>query len=270
MRYAVVGHVEWIEFLRVKKVPEPGEIVHALESWQEPGGGGGVAAVQLARMSQNQTVFFTALAQDELGQRAARELQDLGVRMEVAWRPPPQRRGVTFVDEQGERTITVLGPRIGPHGADPLAWNLLDDCDAVYFTAGDREALLHARRARMLVSTSRVLQDLQGVKLDAVIGSQNDKTERFDPSDIEPRPWLSVLTEGGEGGSWVTEDGKTGRFKAASLPGPVADAYGCGDTFAAGVTYGLGQGWGLDRTFAYAARCGAICLTSKGPYAVHV
>ena len=31
MRVAVVGHVEWIEFARVERVPAPGEIVHALE-----------------------------------------------------------------------------------------------------------------------------------------------------------------------------------------------------------------------------------------------
>jgi ribokinase len=49
MRAAVVGHVEWIEFARVEHVPRPGEIVHALEGWEEPGGGGAVAAVQLGR-----------------------------------------------------------------------------------------------------------------------------------------------------------------------------------------------------------------------------
>jgi len=44
MRAAVVGHVEWIEFGRVDHVPAPGEIVHVSDSWQEPGGGGAVAA----------------------------------------------------------------------------------------------------------------------------------------------------------------------------------------------------------------------------------
>jgi len=29
----VVGHVEWVEFIRVEEVPRPGEIVHALERW---------------------------------------------------------------------------------------------------------------------------------------------------------------------------------------------------------------------------------------------
>jgi ribokinase len=45
MKLAVVGHVEWIEFLRVESVPRPGDIVGARETWEEPAGGGGVAAV---------------------------------------------------------------------------------------------------------------------------------------------------------------------------------------------------------------------------------
>ena len=40
MRVAVVGHVEWVEFARVERVPVAGEIVHALDAWEEPGGGG--------------------------------------------------------------------------------------------------------------------------------------------------------------------------------------------------------------------------------------
>ena len=41
MRVAVVGHVEWIEFARVERMPAAGEIVHASDAWEEPGGGGG-------------------------------------------------------------------------------------------------------------------------------------------------------------------------------------------------------------------------------------
>jgi ribokinase len=46
----------------------------------------------------------------------------------------------------------------------------------------------------------------------------------------------------------------------------VADAYGCGDSFAAGLTYGLGAGDDIDAALALAARNGAACLTARGPY----
>src|SRR5438034_6208 len=66
MRVVVVGHVEWIELARVAHVPAPGEIVHALEVWEEPAGGGAVAAVQLARLA-GECLFLTALGDDDLG-----------------------------------------------------------------------------------------------------------------------------------------------------------------------------------------------------------
>src|SRR5262249_57454969 len=57
MQLAVVGHVEWVEFARVDHMPEPGEIVHALETWEEPAGGGAVAAVQLAHLPGSGPLF---------------------------------------------------------------------------------------------------------------------------------------------------------------------------------------------------------------------
>jgi ribokinase len=46
----------------------------------------------------------------------------------------------------------------------------------------------------------------------------------------------------------------------------VRDAYGAGDSFAAGLTYGLGAGWSVDKAVELAARCGAACLTGSGPF----
>ena len=62
-RVAVVGPVEWMEFARVPRLPVSGDIVHATESWVEAGGGGAVAAVQLAKLGGGSD-FFTALGYD--------------------------------------------------------------------------------------------------------------------------------------------------------------------------------------------------------------
>jgi ribokinase len=263
-----VGHVEWIEFARVDHVPAAGEIVHALENWQEPGGGGAVAAVQMARLTEN-TIFFTALGDDELGHRARDELEALGLDVKVAWREGPQRRGFVFVDAGGERTITVIGERIGPRGEDDLPWHELAEVDAVYFTAGDAEAARAARRARSMVSTARGLETLAEarVELDALVASAKDAGERYARGDLQPEPRLVVRTAGAAGGEWERADGETGRYPSTPLPGPIADAYGCGDSFAAGLTVGLGQSLPLDEAFRLAARCGAACMTGRGPYA---
>src|SRR5262245_9501353 len=126
MRTAVVGHVEWIEFGRLERVPNAGDIAHAKDAWEEPGGGGAVAAVQLARLSGDCT-FFTALGDDARGEWSRRELEELGVRVEAAIRDEPTRRGVVFLDSTGERTIVTLGDRLEPRGQDDLPWSALDD-----------------------------------------------------------------------------------------------------------------------------------------------
>src|SRR5438067_1292046 len=74
--------------------------------------------------------------------------------------------------------------------------------------------------------------------------------------------FFTALADGGLGG-WIRPGGP---FRAAPIPGPVADAYGCGDCFAAGVTYGVGRALPVDEAVAIGARCGATVLTSKGPY----
>ncbi len=117
MRAAVVGHVELIEFVPVEHVPSPGEIVSAGDSWIEAAGGGSVAAVQLSKLADS-VLFFTALATDELGLGAKAELEERGIEVHATALEPPQRRGFTFVDEVGERTITTIGPKRGPRGHD--------------------------------------------------------------------------------------------------------------------------------------------------------
>jgi ribokinase len=265
MRAAAVGHVEWVEFVRVPKVPVQGEIARATGLWDDAAGGAAVAAVQLAKLS-GAAVLITALGDDDLGHRVPAALAERQVRVEAVWRDAPQRRAVTFLDDDGERTITVIGERHQPNGADDLPWNDLHSTDAVYFTAGDAGALRRAREAAALVATARVLPVLSsaGVRLDAVVGSGNDPSERYEP--FEPTPRLVVLTDGARGGSYSMDGGEWRRYEAAPLPGALVDLYGCGDSFAAGLTHGLGAGLPAEKAIELAARCGAACATGRGPY----
>jgi ribokinase len=267
MRTAVLGHVEWVEFARVERLPAPGDILHASDWWEEPAGGGTVAAVQLHRLAGH-CAFFTALGKDAVGKRAHLEIEGLGPRVEAARRRAPTRRALTLIDDTGERAITILGDRLQPTAADPLPWGELDGADAVYVCATDAAALRLARRARVVVATSRVSPLLAGagVRLDAVVGSGSDPAEGVDASALSPPPDLLVRTEGERGGTFVTADGREGRYEAAPTPGPVVDAYGSGDCFAAGLAFGLASGMGADDALALGARCGAWCVAGRGPY----
>jgi ribokinase len=257
MRFAVVGHTEWVQFGRVARMPEPGEIVHTSDDWEEAAGGGPVTAVQLARLGA-EVEFHTALGDDELGQRAAEQFRAQGLTARIQWRGEPTRRAFTHLDGTGERTITVLGDTLLPRGPLHL------DADACFFVSGDAAALRSARAAPFLAATSRRLATIReaGVRLDLLVGSAADPGERIvaavDAAHV-------VLTAGAAGGN---ADGSP--YAAAPLPGSVADAYGCGDSFAAALAYGLARGDGIAAALDLAARAGAAVMTGRGPFAAQL
>lgn len=268
MKVAVVGHVEWIRFARVDEMPAAGDIAHSFDDWEEVGGGGGVAAVQLARLA-GECHFFTALGDDELGRRARKRLEAEGVRVHAGLVRLPTRWAFVHVDAHAERTITTVGEKHRPRGHDDsLPWHELADADAVFFTAGDVDALIHARRARVLTATARDLAVLRraGVALEALVGSGQDDAERYHAGDLDPEPALVVTTSGSLGG-WAQPGGP---FTAAPVPGEIVDTYGAGDCFMAGLTFALGAGLDAHDAIAFAARCGAAALTGRGVAPRHV
>jgi ribokinase len=265
MKVAVVGHVEWGRFAHVERIPKRGEIVHAELMFELAAGGGPVAAVQLRKLAGNCT-FYTALGDDELGHRALRELSAMGVRVAAVFRDEPQRQAFVHVDATGERTITVMGSRLGPRGTDDLPWDEIDDLDAVYFCAGDDVTLAHARRAKVLVATTREAERVAraGLELDAVVGSATDPAETYIEAD--PPPALIVETQGAKGGRYRGRDGRKGRFAPGTLRGETVCTYGAGDSFAAALTFALGGGLATSDALRLAAECGAAVLRRPGPY----
>ena len=269
LRVAVVGHVEWVEFMAVDRLPAAGQIVHARALAALPAGGGAVAAAQLAKLAGT-CLFLTALGKDALGQQARTALEDLGLELHVAWRDRPTRRAVCFISADGERSITVVGERLTPRAEDPLPWERLQDCGGVFVSASDAAGLRRARTAGVLAATPRVslsILEAAGVSLDALIGSALDPAEQVGPADLTRRPKLLIRTEGAEGGSVLDDQDRLVRFQAQPLGGPIVDTYGAGDCFAAGVTYGLAAGMTTAQAIALGCRCGAACIQAAGPYA---
>ncbi len=261
----MVGHVEWVQFARVRTVPEAGDVAHAHSPFEEPAGGGAVAAVQLARLAGS-AVFVTALGEDEHGHRSVTRLEELGVDVRASFGTAPTRRALTLVDDAGERTITTFGERLEPLADDAL-WSSLGRFDALYFTAGGIGALRAARAASdVLVASPRAGDALgRGVALDALVLSGEDQIELRAAAAAQADAELVVWTEGAHGGRY-RRGGETGGWQACPLPAAAVDSYGCGDSFAAGLTYALGAGCALADALALAARCGATCLTGRGPY----
>lgn len=263
-RVAIVGHAEWVTHAR-GRLPEPGAITHLDDPLDEPGGGGGVAAVQAAALGAD-CRFLTALGDDALGHRTAEAIAATGVTMDVAWRPVPQTRALSVTGDDGDRAIAVVGTRLHPEPGDPLGWDALAGVGAVYFTGRDPGTLAACRRAPVLVVMARrwaVLAEA-GVQADVLVGSADDPGETPPYGAVKPPPHVVVATQGERGG-WVRPAGEPPwRWDAAPSPGPPLDSYGCGDVFAAGLTVGLAAGWDMQRAIALANRCGASAVTARG------
>ncbi len=269
-RIAVIGHVEHVTLGRVPAVPRAGEIAHLEAPRWFPGGGGGVAFLQLAR-SDAEVHLFTALGNDDAAREVAAAVAGTGARIHAVHRDAPHTRDVVLVDPAGERTIVVVGPPLHPAAADPLPWKLLASCDAAYFTAEDPAALRAAREARLLVVTARRRAALvaSGVRADVVIGSASDPREASGLSDYPVAPGALVLTEGAAGGRIETAAGAA-RFAAPPSPARVESAYGAGDTFAAAVTYVLAAGLELAAACERAGAHAVAVLGARDPREGHL
>ena len=260
-RIGVIGHIEWVDFLPVPRFPRQGEVIHAEGGFLRAGGGGGVAASVLTEIGA-EIDFFTALGDDVYGHAALAQLEERGVHMHVAWRAEPTRRAVTLLEPSGERTIVTLGERLEPRGSDELDWDRLREAGSVYFTAGDAGALKHARRAAVVVASPRARAVLETSTVDALVFSESDPDESEWAKRAAPHARLLEATEGERGGRWWGES--DGRWAPAPLPGAAQDSYGCGDSFAAAFTLGLGRGDSVDDAAALGAHWGAFALTRVG------
>ena len=266
VNFAVIGHVEWINFLKVDQLPIPGVISHSKKSHEYPAGGGSIIAKTLSELSLNQIHFFTALGNDDYGQKCFKILTNMGIKLHVAWRDKPTRRGFSLIDSQGERAITVIGERLAPKHKDNLEWNILKKMDGIFITASDPEIFKMARLAPILCTTPRVGLDTinrSNVLLDGLIGSNLDPGEVFSFSELLVKPRYIIKTEGEKGG--IIFPG--GRYKALKNKKRKVDSYGCGDSFAAGILYGMASKWNIDKSLNLAKINGRDASEFFGPYA---
>ena len=266
LSFAVVGHIEWMEFLRVDELPKPGHISHSENSIELPAGAGAVISKTLRELTVNDVHFFTSLGNDYYGKKSFEILSSMGMELHVAWREKPTRRGFSLIDFKGERSITVIGERLAPIHADSLDWDILQKMDGIFITAADSWIFKKARIAGTLCTTPRAglgTINKSNVFLDGLIGSNLDPGEEFSLSQISTKPRYTIKTEGEQGG--IVFPG--GRYQALKNKKNKVDSYGCGDTFAAAILYGLSSGWNIEKSLNLAKVLGRDASQFFGPYA---
>ena len=264
MRVAVVGHVEWVDFLVVERSPNAGR--DRPGEGHVAGGGGrrrrrGRAAAQARRRCdcstrRSATMRSGAGRYEELsGPRASGSRRSGEPSLSAVLSAFSTRAG-SARSRCSDRSSSRVDPIRCP-GTSSSRWTASTSPGATStpfgrhgrqrFWSPRRESCpCFARPASSSTCSSR---------------ARPIAAERYD-GGLEPAPRYVVRTEGQRGGT--VEPG--GRFPPGEVPGPVVDAYGAGDAFAAGLTYGLADGMPIEQRAG--ARIPLRCVSARRPRAL--
>ena len=93
----MIGHVEWVAFVRLSDLPPRGGLAQATPVREHAGGGAVVAAAVLASLGA-EVEFFCALGDDERARRSEQELTARGITVHAARRSQPSRFVFAMLD----------------------------------------------------------------------------------------------------------------------------------------------------------------------------
>ena len=238
------------------------------KSGAEAAGGGAVAAVQLARLAGSSTLF-TAVGDDELGAKVVPELERRRghrARCRTAGAAAPRihlhRRGGGEDDHRHRRASRPAPVRRPPVGE-------LAEADGVYFVSGDAGCREVRARGAACSSPRRARSPTLAegrVELDALVRSRSDEGETLPPgrhrSTAARRRRDRRAARRDVHVRGRSARALPGRRRARAAPGHLRS----GDSFAAGLTFGLAEGLPMDDAVALAARSGAAALTRRGAH----
>jgi len=272
------------------RLPGPGELVATEDFVVETGGCAANAAIALARLGVRPAVV-AKVGDDLFGEFVRHELSAAGVDVTGVGRVAglgTSKSVIVPVTGEDRRFIHTFGANAALCAAD-LAPAIAAGPDVVYVggflvlpALSQDELAVQLRQARQ--AGARVVFDVvaplgRALSLDDVAGVLPE-VDYFVPNDDEaaaltgesdPRRQAESLLELGAGTVIVTM-GERGlvaasREETVELPAPrvdVVEPSGAGDAFAAGLVYGLLQGWPLSRCLEFAGVIGASACTRLG------
>ena len=233
-------------------MPHPGEIVHARDTFEEPGGrrrGGGGAAAQARR--RGHALHRVRRRRDRAPLRSA-SCEELGRRAcEARFRPEPQRRAFVHLDRRASAPSPCSAPRLGPRGADRSALGASSTTPTPSTSPRRRRAPCARRAGRgTLVATPRGLETLAEARRGARRARGERPRSRRALQRRRPRPgaagrWCAPRGPRAASGRPPRRARQLGRRRRCRARSATPTA--AGDSFAAGLTYGLGAGWELQR-----------------------
>jgi sugar/nucleoside kinase (ribokinase family) len=116
-----------------------------------------------------------------------------------------------------------------------------------------------------LCTALRLVDVLKPCKMAAREVTGASQPEKIADDLLGTGPQLVALTQGAEGCLIATRQEKV---RVPAFQVKVVDTTGAGDAFMGGLSYGLLQGWDLQRLGIFANACAALCCTKVGARAM--
>ena len=257
---------------------------------------GGSVANSLAGLAQlgAKTAFIGKVRNDQLGRIFRHDMESIGINFPTpeAVTGKPTARCLISVSPDGERTMnTYIGvcADIAPEDIDA---SLIQDAQVMliegYLWDQDsakqaiRQAVEVAKQAGTKVAFSlsdvfcvdRHRDEFNALIRDYVdilfanegemmsLGQQEGLMDNMN-AYVDQVETLCVTR--GEIGSIIMNGGKQYEIAPASIDGRVMDMTGAGDLYAAGVLYGLTQGWSFEKAGELGSKCAGDIIQQMGP-----
>ena len=266
--------------VRVKRHPEPDQMVFAEEFGIFPGGSTANIAVALAKLGAR-VGFLGKVGKDHYGELLLEDFRRSGVDISKVIVEESARTACTFiaVDKEGRRVIYSLGGKALLESSDEIDLSYLMSSRMIYvgeaYPKVVSNALLRAKREGIaIISNPGVNFSLFGDKAFdiirasdlIVISSKELSSINRDIREgarylLKEGPKAVIVTMGSEGSLLINKEG------AKLIPAfrtKVLDTTGAGDAFTAGLIFGKLRGWDLLKCVRFGNAVAAIKISHFG------
>jgi fructokinase len=252
-------------------------------------------AVHATRLGHD-AILVSGLGNDELGDRAALEIAELGLPADLLRRSVRYKTGKALVtlDDEGQASFRIERPAAYDDiWLDPVELQNLGELEPSWLYYGTLlaatehgratlqqllTALPHARRfcdlnlragfesadvITELIAAADVLKlnESEAHAVSALFGLPGE-LEALCRRGAERFGWRAACVTLGEHGCVIFDDGEFVRAEGHSVQ--VADTVGAGDAFAAAFLHGLLNGWPAQKIAGFANRVGALVASRPG------
>lgn len=276
-----LGAVAVDDLIYVPHYPAPDTKVLVLSEQRQGGGLTGTALVAAARLGAR-TAYFGVLGTDGLSGYTISELEREGVSCApvlIRAGAGPVHSTIIVDTSSGQRTILHSHAFVQERGQQEVGEEFVARCQVLYVDYTIPASAIRACEVARQLGIPTV-GDLEGIitpeiiELAGLLGHliiSLSYARRFtglkDPEEVvrvldSDRRMCVVVTDGANGGWWLSQHGPVQHYAATAVP--VVDTTGCGDVFHGVYAACLARGESIPRTIQLASAAAAIKATHVG------